>query len=101
MYKRKSFKGKTMGCIILILGGNPGSGTSIKDVIKWTKEARAICGDDMLIFAGKWEDGISEKVLGDPLADYDAKNIIKQLIEAGADIIDFPAPAHATVLQLR
>ena len=47
----------------LILGGNPGSGTSIKDVIKWTKEARAICGDDMLIFAGKWEDGISEKVL--------------------------------------
>ena len=60
-------------------------------MIKWTKEARAICGDDMLIFAGKWEDGISEKVLGDPLADYDAKNI-KQLIEAGADIIDFPAP---------
>ena len=76
----------------LILGGNPGSGTSIKDVIKWTRIAREICGDDMLIFAGKWEDGLVEKVLGDPLADYDAKETIDQLIEAGADIIDFPAP---------
>ena len=28
----------------------------------------------------------------DPLADYDAKETIDQLIEAGADIIDFPAP---------
>ena len=90
--KENLLKAKQWGVSFLILGGNPGSGTSIKDVIKWTKEARAICGDDMLIFAGKWEDGISEKVLGDPLADYDAKNIIKQLIEAGADIIDFPAP---------
>ena len=44
------------------------------------------------IFAGKWEDGVVEKVLGDPLADYDAKEIIDQLIENGADIIDFPAP---------
>lgn len=52
-------------------------------------KAREICGDDMLIFAGKWEDGIIEKVLGDPLADYDAKEIIDQLIENGADIIDF------------
>lgn len=76
--KENLLKAKQWGVSFLILGGNPGSGTSIKDVIKWTKEARAICGDDMLIFAGKWEDGISEKVLGDPLADYDAKNIIKQ-----------------------
>ena len=45
-----------------------------------------------IIFAGKWEDGVVEKVLGDPLADYDAKEIIDQLIENGADIIDFPAP---------
>lgn len=81
-----------LGADFIVLGGNPGSGTSIRDVVYWTKKAREICGEDMLIFAGKWEDGIVEKVLGDPLADYDAKKIIDQLIENGADIIDFPAP---------
>lgn len=85
-------KAKEWGVSFVILGGNPGSGTSIKDVVRWTKKCREICGEDMLIFAGKWEDGIVEKVLGDPLADYDAKEIILELIEAGADIIDFPAP---------
>ena len=85
-------KCKDWGVSFIILGGNPGSGTSIKDVVRWTKKAREICGEDMLIFAGKWEDGVVEKVLGDPLADYDAKEIIDQLIENGADIIDFPAP---------
>lgn len=74
-------KCKDWGVSFIILGGNPGSGTSIKDVVRWTKKAREICGEDMLIFAGKWEDGVVEKVLGDPLADYDAKEIIDQLIE--------------------
>lgn len=80
------------GISFIVLGGNPGSGTSIKDVVRATKEAREIAGNDLLIFAGKWEDGITEKVLGDPLADYDAKDTIDELINAGADIIDFPAP---------
>ena len=81
-----------MGVHFIILGGNPGSGTSIKDVIRASKECREVCGDDMLIFAGKWEDGIVEKVLGDPLATYNAKEVIDELIDAGVDIIDFPAP---------
>ena len=85
-------KCKDWGISFIILGGNPGSGTSIKDVVRWTKKAREICGEDMLIFAGKWEDGINEKVLGDPLANYDAKEIIKELIDAGVDCIDLPAP---------
>ncbi|MDD8048445.1 MAG: hypothetical protein PHH04_02460 [Thomasclavelia sp.] len=80
------------GVSFVVLGGNPNSGTSIKDVIRATKECREVCGEDMLIFAGKWEDGITEKVLGDPLATYDAKEAIKELIDAGADVIDFPAP---------
>jgi hypothetical protein len=83
---------KELGADFIVLGGNPGSGTSINDVIKTTKLAREICGEDMLIFAGKWEDGIEEKVLGDPLASRDAKEIIKDLIDAGADVIDLPAP---------
>ena len=31
-------------------------------------------------------------MLGDPLANRDAKEIIKELIDAGADCIDLPAP---------
>ncbi len=90
--KENALKAKKMGANFIILGGNPGTGTSIHDVIRATQECRQVCGEDMLIFAGKWEDGIEEKVLGDPLASYDAKTVIKELIEAGADIIDLPAP---------
>ncbi|WP_050638219.1 DUF7916 family protein [Candidatus Stoquefichus sp. SB1] len=90
--KENALKAKELGASFIVLGGNPGSGTSIYDVIRATKEARETLGEDMLIFAGKWEDGIVEKVLGDPLADYDAKAVIKELIDAGADVIDLPAP---------
>jgi len=85
-------KCKDIGADFIVLGGNPGCGTSITDVIKTTQLARDICGEEMLIFAGKWEDGITEKVLGDPLAARDAKAIIKELIDAGADVIDLPEP---------
>ena len=80
------------GASFIVLGGNPGSGTSLQDVIVATKEAKQLIGDQLLICAGKWEDGIHEKVLGDPLAHYDAKDMIRQLIDAGADCIDLPAP---------
>ncbi len=81
-----------MGVDFVVLGGNPGSGTSINDVLACTKWVKEKYGDKLFVFAGKWEDGINEKVLGDPLADYDAKDIIKKLIDAGADCIDLPAP---------
>ena len=81
-----------MGVDFVILGGNPGSGTSITDVVACTRWVKEKYGDKLFVFAGKWEDGINEKVLGDPLAQYDAKDIIRQLIDAGADCIDLPAP---------
>ena len=81
-----------MGVDFVILGGNPGSGTSITDVVACTRWVKETYGDKLFVFAGKWEDGINEKVLGDPLAQYDAKDIIRQLIDAGADCIDLPAP---------
>ncbi|VTT10042.1 PEP phosphonomutase-like protein [Streptococcus gordonii] len=90
----RALKAKELGASFIALGGNPGTGTSIKDVVKATRQARETLGEDMLIFAGKWEDGVQEKVLGDPLADYNAKEIIKELIDAGADVIDFPAPGN-------
>lgn len=80
------------GADFVVLGGNPGSGTSLEDVIATTKRIKDEYGDRVLLFAGKWEDGTHEGVLGDPLATYDAKDVIRRLIDAGADVIDFPAP---------
>ncbi|MBE6116225.1 MAG: hypothetical protein E7187_05295 [Erysipelotrichaceae bacterium] len=85
-------KCKEIGADFIVLGGNPGSGTSLTDVIAATKLAKSLLADDMIIMAGKWEDGITEKVLGDPTAEYDVKDVIRQLIDAGADCIDLPCP---------
>ncbi|MCH2973847.1 hypothetical protein K3W50_14750, partial [Listeria monocytogenes] len=74
---------------------------SIQDIIETTTRARKLLGNDVLIFAGKWEDGIDEKVLGDPLAKQDAKEGIKQLIDAGADVIDLPAPGSRDGISVR
>ena len=90
--KEHILKCKEIGADFIVLGGNPGSGTSLSDVIECTKLAKELLGDEMIIMAGKWEDGITEKVLGDPTADYDVKDIIRQLIDAGADCIDLPCP---------
>lgn len=81
-----------MGADFIILGGNPATGTRMSEIIKNTKLLKDKFGDRLLLFSGKWEDGIEEKVLGDPLAKYDTKEVIKQLIDAGADVIDLPAP---------
>lgn len=85
-------RAKELGADFIVLGGNPGSGTSITDILHQTKKARQVLGEAPLIFSGKWEDGVHEKVLGDPAADYDAKEVIAELIDAGADVIDLPAP---------
>lgn len=90
--KEHVLKAQSLGADFIVLGGNPGSGTSLEDVIASTKMVKELCGDSMFLFAGKWEDGIHEKVLGDPLADYDIYDVIKRLIDAGADCIDLPAP---------
>ena len=90
--KEHILKCKEIGADFIVFGGNPGSGTRLTDVIAATKMAKELLGDEMLILAGKWEDGIEEKVLGDPTADYDAKDVIRQLIDAGADCIDLPCP---------
>ncbi|MBR2533944.1 MAG: hypothetical protein IKE50_04110 [Erysipelotrichaceae bacterium] len=90
--KEHILKCKEIGADFIVLGGNPGSGSSLNDVIACTRLAKQLLGDDMIIMAGKWEDGINEKVLGDPTADYDVKEVVRQLIDAGADCIDLPCP---------
>lgn len=84
------------GADFVVLGGNPGTGTSFETIIEATKHAKEILGDEILIFAGKWEDGVEEKVLGDPLANRPSKDVIKDLIDAGADVICLPIPGSRT-----
>ena len=90
--KEHILKCKEIGADFIVLGGNPGSGTSLSDIIACTKLAKELLGDEMIIMSGKWEDGINEKVLGDPTAEYDTKDVIRQLIDGGADCINLPCP---------
>jgi len=83
---------KDEGADFVIIGGNPGSGTSMERIIAATRVAKEVLGDDVLIFAGKWEDGTVDRVLGDPLASRPAREVIKDLIDAGADVITLPGP---------
>ena len=85
-------KALEMGANFIVLGGNPGANTKIETIIDYTRKVKEMVGNRALVMAGKWEDGVNEKVLGDPLARYDAKDVIRQLIEAGADVITLPAP---------
>lgn len=79
----------------VVLAGNPGTGTSMQTIIDATRRAKAILGDQVMIWSGKWEDGVKEKVLGDPLRK-DNKEVIAQLIDAGADVICLPMPGSRT-----
>lgn len=79
------------GVDFIVLGGNPGTGTSLDTIIKATKDAKTIVGNKAMIWAGKWEDGVNEKILGDPLRK-DSKEKIGELIDAGADVICLPMP---------
>lgn len=86
------------GADFVVLGGNPGSGTNIDRIIEATARAKRVLGDKMMIWAGKWEDGVTEKVLGDPTARFDSKDACRQLIDAGADVICLPMPGSRTAI---
>jgi len=80
------------GFDFVILGGNPGTRTKIESIIESTRLAKRILGDKVLIMAGKWEDGVHEKVIGDPLARVDSRDVVVALLDAGADVITMPMP---------
>lgn len=81
------------GANFVVLGGNPGTGTSFEGILAATKLAKEQVGDQLLVFAGKWEDGAKQPVLGDPTQTPDYyKNVIAELIDAGADVVCLPMP---------
>lgn len=86
-------KAQQEGADFIVLGGNPGTGTSFDRIIEATRSAKTLLGDSMLIFAGKWEDGVTEKVLGDPAIPLEkSERFVMDLIDAGADVICMPMP---------
>ncbi len=92
------------GADFIVLGGDPGTGTKMQDIIDTCRWIKDEYGERLFVFAGKWEDGFAEKVLGDPTADYDARAVVRSLIDAGADCIDLPCPgtrAGITVEDIR
>lgn len=80
------------GADFIVLGANPGNGAKLSDIVVATKACAKAVKGKTLIFSGKWEDGVDEKVLGDPLASIPARTFIDQLMDAGADVINFPCP---------
>ena len=88
---------KDEGAAFVVLAGNPGSGTTYDNIIQATREAKEVVGDDVLIFAGKWEDGNIQPILGDPvLGQVESKRIITELIDVGADCITLAMPGART-----
>ncbi len=84
---------KNEGADFVVLAGNPGSGVRYENIIEATKKCKEVVGDEVMIFAGKWEDGNTEPILGDPqLGMEKSKEIIKELIDAGADCITLAMP---------
>ncbi|KHL97162.1 hypothetical protein QW71_03135 [Paenibacillus sp. IHB B 3415] len=90
--KENFLRALEIGADFIVLGGNPSAGTTFERIIAATQLAKKTLGSDMMICAGKWEDGTIEKVLGDPLSERPSNDIIKDLIDAGADVITLPAP---------
>lgn len=80
------------GADFIILGANPSMNAKVDDIIAATILAGKTVKGKTMIFSGKWEDGVYEKVLGDPMAKKPAREFIDALMDAGADVIDFPAP---------
>ena len=80
-------------CDFIVLAGNPGTKTSFESIVDATRRAKNVVGEQLLIFAGKWEDGVHEKVIGDPqLPMQEHKRFVENLIDAGADVICLPMP---------
>jgi len=76
------------GADFLVLGGNPYSGASHSSVNEALKIAVDEVGDKLVIFAGKWEDG----VIGEMSWEMTTPEVIKKLIDLGADGIHLPVP---------
>jgi copper homeostasis protein CutC len=78
-----------MGINMILLTGNPGNGISNKAIVDSLKAISAQLKDKMILAAGKMH---AAGVLSESAEMIITKEDIKEFVEAGADIILFPAP---------
>lgn len=76
---------KELNLDFVCLTGNPKTGVTYKEMINAVKEAKDILGENVFIIAGKMH---HSGVVDDPLTEA----VVKQLVEAGTDILLLPSP---------
>lgn len=78
-----------LGCNILLLTGNPGTGVSNKRIVNTLKGIHADLGSKLVLMAGKMHASGSLKESGENII---TKSDINEFVNAGADVILLPAP---------
>lgn len=78
-----------MGVDLVLLTGNPGNGVSNKAIVDSLKSIRAAVGEQLILAAGKMH---ASGVISEAAENIITKDDIAAFVEAGADIILFPAP---------
>lgn len=83
-------KAVELGLDYILLTGNPGTGVSNTAIVRTLKEIKSVVKDEMILMAGKMHAAGSMKDAGENII---TKELIKEFVDAGADIILIPAPA--------
>lgn len=84
-----ALRAKELGIDFILLTGNPGTGVSNQTIVENLKKMKEVVGDDIVLMAGKMHAAGSKKEAGENII---TKEVIKDFVDAGADIILIPAP---------
>ncbi len=82
-------KALSQGADMVVFTGNPKTGVTNEQIVNAIKETKASIGDEIIIVAGKMHAAGSGNEVGSKLI---TKDIIKDFIAAGCDIVLLPAP---------
>lgn len=82
-------KAKELGIDFILLTGNPGTGVSNQTIVENLKAMKEVVGDEMILMAGKMHAAGSKKEAGEGII---TKEVIRDFVQAGADVILIPAP---------
>jgi len=84
-----AIKAMEMGVDFILLTGNPGNGVNNKAICESLKTLKSAVGDRIILGAGKMH---ASEVLSEGGQNIMTKNDLESFIDAGADILLFPAP---------
>lgn len=84
-----AIKAKELGIDFILLTGNPGTGVSNLQIKNTLEKLHEAVGDSMVLMAGKMHAAGSKKEAGENIL---TKEVMKDFVDAGADVILMPAP---------